>query len=88
MTGMMNYRNINDEMILSEIIKTNPNGPNKLYIFDARSYLNALANRVNRGGFENTKDFYINSEIVFCDIDNIHAVRDSINKIYAIGNTT
>lgn len=83
----MNYRNLDDELILSEIIKINPNGLNKLYIFDARSYLSAQANRLNRGGFENTKDFYTNSEIVFCDIDNIHAVRDSITKIYEIGNT-
>ncbi len=36
--------------------------------------MNALANRVNNGGYENTKDYYRNCEIEFCDVGNIHAV--------------
>lgn len=44
-----------------------------------------MANRMNKGGFENTKDFYVNCEIQFCDIDNIHGVRDAITKLYEIG---
>ena len=68
--------------MLMEIAKTNPTNPGKLIIFDARSYLNAMANRINKGGFENTKDNYTNCDIVFCDIDNIHAVREAINKVY------
>ena len=43
--------------------------------------MNALANRVTQGGFENTKDYYTNCEIIFCDIDNIHVVRDSFNRV-------
>jgi hypothetical protein len=71
--------------MLVEIAKTNTKNPHHLMIFDARSYVAALANRVNKGGFENTKDYYTNCEIVFCDIDNIHGVRDSITKVYDIG---
>ena len=28
------------------------------------------------------KDHYTFCEILFCDIDNIHGVRDAINKVY------
>ncbi|CDW86315.1 myotubularin-related protein 2 [Stylonychia lemnae] len=71
-----------DELLLLEIGRTNPDATKKLQIFDARSYINALANRVNKGGFENVKDNYVNCDISFCDIDNIHGVRDAINKVY------
>lgn len=57
-------------------------------IYDARSYLNALANKVMSGGFENTKDYYRDCDLVFCDIDNIHAVRDAITKVHEMGNQT
>ena len=68
--------------MLLEIGRTNPDPTKKLHIFDARSYINALANRVNKGGFENVKDNYINCEITFCDSDNIHGVRDAIDKVH------
>lgn len=55
-------------------------------IYDARSYLNALANKVMSGGYENTKDYYRDCDLVFCDIDNIHAVRDAITKVHELGN--
>lgn len=71
-----------DELYLSEIGLTNKNSSKKLVIYDARSYINAFANKVNKGGFENVKDHYTNCEISFCDIENIHGVRDAINKIY------
>jgi hypothetical protein len=51
-------------------------------IFDARSYINAFANKLNKGGFENVKDHYTFADIQFCDIDNIHGVRDALNKVY------
>lgn len=44
-----------------------------------------MANRVTQGGYENTKDYYTNCEIIFCDIDNIHVVREAYNKIYDLG---
>lgn len=61
------------------------NNNSRVVIYDARSYINAMANRINKGGFENTKECYTNCEIQFCDIDNIHAVRDAITKMYEIG---
>ena len=90
MTGIMTARNVDDERMLTEIGKLSPNQQDsvKLLIYDARSYINALANKVMSGGFENTRDYYKDCEIVFCDIDNIHAVRDAINKVFDLGQVT
>lgn len=52
----------------------------KLHIFDARPYLNAQANRLKGGGFEDTR-YYPNTDLTFCDIDNIHAVTKVFNKL-------
>ena len=89
-TGLMASRSIDDEKMLSEIGRMSPNQGDdvKVVIYDARSYINALANKVMNGGFENTKDYYRDCELVFCDIDNIHAVRDAINKVYELGGST
>jgi hypothetical protein len=90
MTGIMTSRNVDDEKMLTEIGKLSPSQQDsvKLLIYDARSYINALANKVMSGGFENTRDYYKDCEIVFCDIDNIHAVRDAINKVFELGQST
>ena len=45
----------------------------RVTIYDARPYYNAQANKIKKGGFEDTR-YYRNSEIIFCDIDNIHKV--------------
>lgn len=80
--GIITNRSLEDEYYLQEIAKTNPDPTKKLMIFDARSYINAFANKLNKGGFENVKDYYTFCDIQFCDIDNIHGVRDAINKVY------
>ena len=85
MVGFITNRCIEDELMLTEIARTNPNNPNKLIIYDARSQIAALTNRLNKGGYENTKDYYTNCQIVFCDIDNIHGVREAISKMYEMG---
>lgn len=85
MVGFLTKRSTEDEAMLTEIARTNANNPHRLIIYDARSYINAMANRLNKGGFENTKDYYTNCSIVFCDIDNIHKVRDAISKMYELG---
>lgn len=86
----MSSRNYEDEFFLTSIGNMSPNqqDPIKLMIYDARSYLAAYANKVKNGGFENTKDYYKDCDIVFCDIENIHAVRDALTKVYELGNNT
>lgn len=53
-----------------------------LVIVDARPLLNAMANIVTGGGFENTEN-YKNSEIGFHQIPNIHEVRESFDRLQA-----
>jgi myotubularin-related protein 1/2 len=86
MCGILHGRSTEDEYLLLQIGKTNRINPhNKVAIFDARPFVNALANRVNKGGYENTRDYYTNCEIIFCDIDNIHIVNQSLAKLYDFG---
>ena len=71
--GVNNY----DQLLLSYISNFQ-----KLYVFDARPKLNALANKFTGGGFENIDDYKnINMDLIFCDIPNIHVVRNSYNKL-------
>ena len=44
--------------------------------------LNAMANKLKGGGYENPNNYpKINMEVIFCDIPNIHAVRNSYEKL-------
>ncbi len=79
-TGVMgNRKNDEDIKLLESMISLT----SQLYIFDARPYYNALANRVNGGGFENTKH-YSNVSLNFCEIENIHKARNSLKNLYQI----
>lgn len=51
--------------------------PKTLYIFDARPFKNAIANYTAGGGYESKKN-YPSCEVDFLDIENIHAMRDSL----------
>lgn len=78
-------RSTDDEDMLMEIGRTSNNSQSmisnsKIMIFDARPKLNAQANRIKGGGFEDMRN-YRNSEIVFCDIDNIHEVSKCFQKM-------
>lgn len=54
-----------------------------VHIYDARPYLNAIANKVNGKGYENTNN-YRNAQIFFMEIPNIHVIRESYKKITTI----
>lgn len=73
--------------MLIQIGACNPLHPGKLIIYDARSYINAQANKLNKGGFENVNDFYTNCQIEFLEIDNIHGVRGAIQKVYEMSQS-
>lgn len=49
----------------------------QMYILDARPFKNALANYTAGGGYENEK-YYTSCKLVFMNIENIHAMRDSL----------
>lgn len=85
MNGVMNKRSIDDEDMIVQIGKTanckdNIINNSKVIIYDARPKLNAQANRFKGGGFEDIK-YYRNTEIIFCDIDNIHEVSKVFQKL-------
>ncbi|GLE03013.1 hypothetical protein PINS_up011892 [Pythium insidiosum] len=55
----------------------------KFHFFDARSQMAATANSAQGKGTEDTRN-YPNTELHFCDIANIHAVRSSFIALSAI----
>ena len=81
--GFNNKRNDYDEELLRKI--TMIGSTKKIIIYDCRPYLSAQANRLKGAGFENIVN-YSGSEIIFCQIENIHTARNALNKIYSILN--
>ena len=53
-------------------------------IYDARPLLNARTNKLKGGGYEDCgpSAAYSNCRITFGDIDNIHVVRESFEKVH------
>ena len=80
-TGISGNRNIFDEELINKIIEIG--NSKKLYIYDCRPYLAAMANKLKGAGYENVET-YKNAELFFCEIDNIHSARNSLYKIYSL----
>lgn len=81
-------RCIEDEIMittLSSFYKNNgdPQEDRPFAILDARPKLNAFANKATGAGFENI-DYYTNCKLEFLNIENIHKVRDSWNKLVSV----
>ena len=79
---VINRRNNSDEKLLNSLIKMGK----KLYIYDCRPKLNAFVNKIAGGGYENIDNYaleYDNNkiELIFCEIDNIHKVRQSYQNL-------
>ena len=55
-------------------------------IYDARSFLHAKANTFKGGYLEQLTDYDKCSDVVYCDIDNIHAVTKSYKAMFNIIN--
>ena len=81
--GLMGGNKSDDDVKLIHSIENL--GIGELIIYDARPYINALANRVNGGGFENVEN-YSNVILKFCQIENIHKARDSMDNLRNISN--
>ncbi|KYQ92228.1 Myotubularin-related protein 2 [Tieghemostelium lacteum] len=80
--GLARARCSEDEEYLKIITKSNTNSQ-KLYVMDSRPMANAKANTLLGKGHENTS-LYQNVELQFLGIGNIHVMRDSFKKLYAI----
>ncbi|XP_077052249.1 myotubularin-related protein 1b isoform X2 [Siphateles boraxobius] len=68
-----------DERYLQTILDANAQS-HKLCIFDARQCTVADTNKTKDGGYEN-ESFYINVELNFLEIPNIHVMRESLRKL-------
>ena len=71
-------KNNKDVNLLTKISE----GGDKFFIYDARPYMNAFANKLKGAGYEKVSDYpNINMELIFCGIPNIHFVRESFKKM-------
>lgn len=83
MYGFTGTRCLEDEAYLEAIFDDMRHSTKKLRIFDCRPKLNAMAQKFNGAGFENTY-YYINAEIEFLNIANIHMIRESFNRLSSL----
>ncbi|KAF9961980.1 hypothetical protein BGZ70_008160 [Mortierella alpina] len=90
MVGLKQNRSIQDEKLIESIFLTNApqsstghpiygNTPTNL-IIDARPTANAVANTAVGAGTENMEN-YRNCKKIYSGIENIHVMRDSLNKL-------
>lgn len=75
-------RCLEDEQMLQAIRKANP-GIDFIYVVDTRPKLNAMANRAAGKGYEN-EDNYSNIKFQFIGIENIHVMRNSLQKMLEV----
>lgn len=79
LVGVSGKRSREDEKFVSSIMDANAQS-HRIYIYDARPKVNALANMAKGGGYE-SEDAYANAELIFLDIHNIHVMRESLRKV-------
>ncbi|KAH7720604.1 Myotubularin-related family protein [Aphelenchoides avenae] len=72
-------RCVEDESLMELIRQTTPTSTN-LFIIDTRPRVNAMVNKVQGKGFEDARN-YTNIQFHFFDIENIHVMRNSQNKL-------
>ncbi|KAG5845016.1 hypothetical protein ANANG_G00134290 [Anguilla anguilla] len=75
-------RCLEDESMLQAIMRSNP-GSQFMYVVDTRPKLNAMANRAAGKGYEN-EDNYANIRFQFIGIENIHVMRNSLQKVLEV----
>lgn len=78
MVGLKNNRSAQDEALIKAIFSSSsvsPVAPHSNLILDARPTANAMANKGMGAGTEDPEVY--KAKVVFCGIENIHALRDS-----------
>ncbi|KAK2565460.1 Myotubularin-related protein 2 [Acropora cervicornis] len=82
-TGPALKNSIEDEFVINSARKCNKY-TDKLVIFDARSIFAAGGNMLKGKGTEDTVNRYQGCQLLFLDIPNIHAVRDSLYRLQGV----
>lgn len=72
-------RCVEDEGLMELVMNANPSAT-PLYLIDTRPRMNAMVNKVQGKGFEDVRN-YTNIQFHFFDIENIHVMRGSLNKL-------
>lgn len=84
MVGIKQSRSVQDENIIREIFKTNNLEEGKNIIVDLRPVTNAMAQVALGAGTEMMEYYGKNSKKLFLNIENIHVMRDSLNKVKSL----
>ncbi|CAI5731604.1 unnamed protein product [Peronospora destructor] len=83
-TGLSGYvAKADQKLVLALQHATSAYGDAKFHFFDARSQMAAAANSAQGKGTEDPRK-YLNTELHFCDIANIHAVRSSYASLASV----
>ncbi|RDD41788.1 Myotubularin [Trichoplax sp. H2] len=85
--GPMGKYSVDDELLVEEARLCNPNSK-ELVIFDARSAMAASGNKLKGKGTEDITNRYIGCRLIYLNIANIHAMRESFDKLLAICEST
>uniref|UniRef100_A0A915BJL9 Phosphatidylinositol-3-phosphatase n=1 Tax=Parascaris univalens TaxID=6257 RepID=A0A915BJL9_PARUN len=72
-------RCVEDEQLMDLIAKTNPSC-STVFLVDTRPRVNAMVNKMQGKGFEDVRN-YANMRFHFFDIENIHIMRTSLQKL-------
>ena len=92
LTGMTGKKSTHDVALFDAIMRANPNHK-PLLLVDARPWMNAMGNKAKgfgkaKGGFEDVSHYEgaaaLRPTLVFCNIDNIHVMRDSITAMHKL----
>lgn len=83
---LMNRRCVEDELLVNAIKLSSPN-TSTLMVYDARPKVNAIANQAKGAGYEDVYNAYVDCEVRFLNIDNMHAVRNSYNLLRDLCST-
>ncbi|CAD5213377.1 unnamed protein product [Bursaphelenchus okinawaensis] len=73
-------RCVEDENLMEQIRNANPTSSAPVYVVDTRPRINAMANKMQGKGFEDARN-YQNMQFHFFDIENIHVMRQSQQKL-------
>lgn len=81
LVGIKQNRSIQDEHLVLAIFGTNGKTHARNLIVDARPVTNATAQMAMGAGSENVEYYGDNCRKIYLNIDNIHVMRDSVNKV-------
>ncbi|GMR41607.1 hypothetical protein PMAYCL1PPCAC_11802 [Pristionchus mayeri] len=88
--AVLNWRNDKDEKFLRLVTeytarKRGVENSGKIKIFDCRSYMATVANRIRGGGSEREEN-YANMKLEYCNLPNIHNVRYTFEQLRKLFN--